>query len=71
MLGDMGVGKTCVVNRFCKGVYEEKFPTVGATFASKEVNVKTPQMTTVGRAKLKIWDTAGNERYRSLTKKYY
>ena len=70
MLGEMGVGKTCLVNRFTKGVFQEKMPTIGATFASKEMNVK-PQGGSIGRTKLKIWDTAGNEKYRSLTKKYY
>ena len=71
MLGEAGVGKPCIANRFVKGVFEEKMPTIGATFVSREINVQSKSTGTNGRTKLKIWDTAGNEKYRSLTKKYY
>ena len=39
MLGEAGVGKTCIANRFIKGTYAEKMPTIGATFVSKEIVV--------------------------------
>lgn len=71
MLGEAGVGKTCIANRFIKGTYAEKMPTIGATFVSKEISVQSKTGGPTGRTKLKIWDTAGNEKYRSLTKKYY
>ena len=41
MLGEAGVGKTCIANRFIKGTYAEKMPTIGATFVSKEITVQS------------------------------
>ena len=71
MVGESGVGKTCIATRYTKGTFADKLPTVGATFLSKEINVQSKTSGTAGRTKLKIWDTAGSDKYRSLTKKYY
>lgn len=69
ILGDSGVGKTCIVNRLCKGTFSDTNSTVGAAFSSKVFVVNGNDMTS--RTKLKIWDTAGSDRYKHLTKKYY
>jgi small GTP-binding protein len=61
LLGDTGVGKTCLVNRRCERQFPERVPmTVGVS--TKATLVK------VGRAtvELKLWDTAGQEQYSSL-----
>ena len=37
MLGDMGVGKTCIVNRLLNDNFVKKAPTVGANYSTKEI----------------------------------
>ena len=68
LLGDSGVGKTCIIQRYVKGTYiEEENPTLGASFASKIL--KFDQFDNV--IKIDIWDTAGQEKYKSIAKIYY
>ena len=71
MLGDAGVGKTCIVNRYIHKYFGSKEPTIGANFVSKEVFVQPIATIEPAKIKLKIWDTAGNERFRSLMNLYY
>lgn len=66
VIGDCGVGKTCVVQRFKAGTFVERHGnTIGVDFAMKEVTVDGK------RIKLQIWDTAGQERFRTITQSYY
>lgn len=61
MLGDSGVGKTALVNRISEGVFNEAHvPTVGSQFIALPLEVSKRKMT------LELWDTAGQEVYRSL-----
>ncbi|KAL3864011.1 hypothetical protein ACJMK2_005723 [Sinanodonta woodiana] len=66
LLGDNFVGKTCLVLRYIHG----KLPslvdvTIGATMTEKKEQTDKKEVT------LQIWDTAGHERYESLTEIYY
>ncbi|KAL4438908.1 hypothetical protein ABPG74_016628 [Tetrahymena malaccensis] len=66
ILGDAGVGKTSILNRFSnKGFDENSQTTLGASFI--------PKVMTKGDKtyKFQIWDTAGQEKYRSLAPLYY
>lgn len=67
MLGDTGVGKTNIINNFVKGTAgnQPKGPTVGIEYSSKTVAIDSSRT-----IKVQIWDTAGQEQYRSLTTKY-
>ena len=71
--GDCGVGKSSIALRFI----QEKFSathhaTIGAAFASKDVTVKSPDGTSPNKIiRLQIWDTAGEEKYRSMTRFYF
>ncbi|XP_017779320.1 PREDICTED: ras-related protein Rab-37-like isoform X2 [Nicrophorus vespilloides] len=67
LLGDSGVGKTCLLVRFRDGLFLSGnfISTVGIDFRNKVVNVDQT------RVKLQIWDTAGQERFRSVTHAYY
>ena len=68
LLGDSGVGKTCIISRFISGKYEEDInSTNGASYASKKIEYPHLNKTLV----LDIWDTAGQEKYKSLTKFFY
>ena len=68
LLGESGVGKTCIISRYISGSFDDKSEsTNGASYASK-VN-DYPKLGKYLR--LDIWDTAGQERYRSLTKFFY
>lgn len=65
-IGDSGVGKTTISNWALTGSFNDKFmPTVGGNFISKEVPIKSSIV------KLQIWDTAGDEKYRSLIPMFY
>ncbi|XP_031779206.1 ras-related protein Rab-37 isoform X3 [Nasonia vitripennis] len=67
LLGDSGVGKTCILTRFRDGQFlsGNYITTVGIDFRNKMVTVDDSQV------KLQIWDTAGQERFRSVTHAYY
>jgi small GTP-binding protein len=61
MLGDSAVGKTALVNRISEGAFSESHvPTVGSQFIALPLEVNSKRMT------LELWDTAGQEVYRSL-----
>ncbi|XP_029456664.1 ras-related protein Rab-43 isoform X1 [Rhinatrema bivittatum] len=66
LIGDAGVGKTCVVQRFKTGIFvERQGNTIGVDFTMKTLDVQGK------RVKLQIWDTAGQERFRTITQSYY
>ena len=67
LLGDRGVGKTCLVLRFIEGLYNSRQQsTIGAFFLTKKI------MTSGGdNCKIQIWDTAGQERFRAMAPMYY
>ena len=67
LLGESGVGKTCIMNQLMEGEFKEKtFSTISAQFHRK--NFKFPGNKSIT---LDIWDTAGQEKFRSLNKIYY
>ncbi|XP_059800069.1 ras-related protein Rab-43 isoform X1 [Hypanus sabinus] len=66
LIGDAGVGKTCVVQRFKSGIFvERQGNTIGVDFTMKTLEIQGK------RVKLQIWDTAGQERFRTITQSYY
>ena len=66
LLGDMGVGKTCISIRYYSGKFSEAHePTIGGSFMTKDVELDQHVV------KFEMWDTAGQERYRSLAQMYY
>jgi small GTP-binding protein len=68
MLGDAGVGKTCMVERYVNNVYKsEVAASKGASFVTKQLRSADGKM----ELRLLIWDTAGQELFRSLAPLYY
>eukprot|EP00759_Apiculatamorpha_spiralis_P031347 PhF_6_TR33010/c0_g2_i1/m.48642/K07901/RAB8A, MEL; Ras-related protein Rab-8A len=67
MMGDHDVGKTSFLIRFSYDEYspEGSLATLGAEFASTTVKYQDHIL------KLQIWDLAGSERYRNMTRAYY
>jgi small GTP-binding protein len=66
LIGDSSVGKSNLVLRFAKNKYQPKTKqTVGFEFATKTVRVGER------RFKAQVWDTAGQDRFQSLTAAYY
>lgn len=66
LIGDSGVGKTCLLFRFAEDKFNAQFiSTIGIDFKIRTVNVDGK------RLKLQIWDTAGQERFRTITTAYY
>jgi small GTP-binding protein len=64
-LGPSAAGKTSIINQFTSGSFsDEEAMTVGAAFATAEI------ATSHGYVSLSIWDTAGQEKFRSLTPRY-
>ncbi|XP_058207912.1 ras-related protein RABC2a [Rhododendron vialii] len=65
LIGDSGVGKSSLLVSFISNSLEDLAPTIGVDFKIK--------LLTVGgkRLKLTIWDTAGQEKFRTLTSSYY
>lgn len=65
MLGDSGVGKTALVTRWVKGQYKsDQRPTIGAAYS------QTTFQKDGETHKIQVWDTAGEEKYRSMTPIY-
>ncbi|XP_036776426.1 ras-related protein Rab-26 isoform X5 [Manis pentadactyla] len=67
LVGDSGVGKTCLLVRFKDGAFLAGtfISTVGIDFRNKVLDVDGMKV------KMQIWDTAGQERFRSVTHAYY
>ncbi|KAK3619066.1 hypothetical protein LTR56_024271 [Elasticomyces elasticus] len=70
LLGPSGCGKSCLLHRFVKDEWRIlTSQTIGVEFASKIVKVGTQGRRR--RVKLQLWDTAGTERFRSVSRSYY
>lgn len=66
VMGDVAVGKTSLVTRMVHNTFEEnQVTTIGASFLAKIVKMQGEEI------KLNIWDTAGQEKYRSMVPLYY
>ncbi|KAI9824627.1 MAG: hypothetical protein M1832_001717 [Thelocarpon impressellum] len=70
LLGPSGCGKSCLLHRFVKNEWRIlSSQTIGVEFASKIIKVGTGVRRK--RIKLQLWDTAGTERFRSVSRSYY
>ncbi|KAK1444488.1 hypothetical protein BgAZ_103940 [Babesia gibsoni] len=66
LIGDSGVGKSCVLLRFADDAFTDSYiTTIGVDFRFRTIEVEGK------RIKLQIWDTAGQERFRTITSAYY
>ena len=66
VIGDAGVGKSCLTNRAAKDKFISNYsPTIGFEFLSFSTNIDNKII------KLQIWDTCGQEVYRSLITNFY
>ena len=66
VVGDGGVGKSCLTLRYAEGSFREAHDvTIGVEFASKVTKVRDRPV------KVHIWDTAGQESFRAITRSYY
>ncbi|EFJ31501.1 rab family GTPase [Selaginella moellendorffii] len=66
LIGDSGVGKSCVLLRFSDDSFTTSFiTTIGIDFKIRTIELDGR------RVKLQVWDTAGQERFRTITTAYY
>lgn len=68
LLGKEYSGKTCLVERYLHGRFNENIPyqnTIGAAFGAKKEVIDNKSLV------LGIWDTAGSERYEAMSRIYY
>ena len=68
LLGESGVGKTSIITMFMDNEFtEDQQTTTGATFSTKSLTYDKYHK----EISFEIWDTAGQEKYRSLAKMFY
>uniref|UniRef100_A0A8C5DI20 Ras-related protein Rab-34-like n=1 Tax=Gouania willdenowi TaxID=441366 RepID=A0A8C5DI20_GOUWI len=66
VVGDVAVGKTCLISRFCKESFERKYKaTIGVDFEMERFEVLGVPFS------LQLWDTAGQERFKCIASTYY
>ncbi|KAL4429431.1 hypothetical protein ABPG74_021018 [Tetrahymena malaccensis] len=62
LVGDSSVGKTCIYSKYAKNQYPKNVePTIGQEFKTKPITLPDGKL-----VKANLWDTAGQEKYRSL-----
>ena len=67
LLGDVNVGKTSIASRFCKNSFNENYiNTIGGAYQQQNIVLNNGT-----KMKLHIWDTSGQDRFRSMTNLYY
>ena len=66
LVGDSGVGKTCLLSMYVKGECGPTIPTIAVEFCTKEIELADNY-----KVKVQLWDTAGQERFKSLAMTYY
>jgi small GTP-binding protein len=69
VIGDERVGKTSISNRYCHNLFSENQPISLAVSCYKKDVFVDPSESVL--CKLCIWDTCGQERYKSLNSAYY
>uniref|UniRef100_A0A2K6NAT5 Ras-related protein Rab-36 n=1 Tax=Rhinopithecus roxellana TaxID=61622 RepID=A0A2K6NAT5_RHIRO len=66
VVGDLSVGKTCLINRFCKDTFDKNYKaTIGVDFEMERFEVLGIPFS------LQLWDTAGQERFKCIASTYY
>ena len=66
IIGDSGVGKSCFLLQFIEGDFKEDHNvTIGVEYGAKTVTASGKLI------KLQIWDTAGQESFRAITRSFY
>ena len=66
LIGESGVGKTSIIQRFITNIFNPQQKTTGgANFIEKKMEINDYKI------KFEIWDTVGQERFRSLAKVFY
>merc|ERR1712063_143092 len=66
IVGDSGVGKSCLLLRFSDDIFTENFiSSIGVDYKVNSVDINGTEI------KLQMWDTAGQERFRTITSSYY
>ena len=69
LLGESGVGKTCIIDRFINDKFElDTLPTKAASFGAKTITIDENEGKSL---QFNIWDTAGQEKFRSLSRIFY
>ena len=67
IIGNPSVGKSCLLNQFLNNRFSEEYEiTVGVEFGAKTIEIEDGN-----KVKLQIWDTAGQESFKSITRSYY
>ena len=66
LIGNSGVGKSSIIQRYMKQTFEDSYKcTIGVDFLMKTLEIKGKTV------KLQLWDTAGQEKYKSMVASYY
>ena len=67
LIGNASVGKSCLLLRFCDNTFNESYySTIGVDFKIKTITLENSKV-----VKLQIYDTAGQERFHTITSSYY
>ena len=67
LIGDPGVGKTSIMTKFVSNEFQNTYlSTIGVEFKLKEIYINNNTC-----ARLKIWDTCGQEKFRAITRQYF
>ena len=68
LLGESGLGKTSIISKYTQNIFKsQRLPTTGANFVTKRIILEDENKS----INFEIWDTAGQEQYRSLAKVFY
>lgn len=66
LIGDSNVGKTSIIDQFIDGKFGETKPSIGALHKLKSLKIQSGE-----EVQLDIWDTAGQEKFKSIVPMYY
>ena len=68
LIGDSGVGKTTLINKYVTDTFDAfEPPTISGGFRKKPIDLKDINV----RVTLQIWDTAGQEKFKAIVSNYY
>lgn len=69
LIGESGVGKTCIIYRYVYEKFDEgTLSTIATSFEEKIVTLSDENKTEI---KMEIWDTCGQEKYRNIANVFY